>query len=146
MSEATGASRRVGAELRVPAFLAYVAEAHRRCGRPARALEVIAEALDLSRRYGQHYWDAELHRARGEMTDAPAEAESCFLEAIAVSRRQRARSFELRAATSLGRLWAREGRVHEARDRLAEVLAWFAEGFDAPDLEDARALIGPLGP
>ena len=93
---------------------------------------------------GNHYWTADLHRLRGALTGTEKDAESSFVEAVAVARRQRAKSFELRAATSLSRLWARQGKRWEAHALLAEVYAWFKEGFDTPDLKDARALLDEL--
>ena len=75
----------------------------------------------------------------------PEAGEACFVEALAVARRQEARSFELRAATSLARLWQRTGRRIEARDLLAPIHDWFTEGFDTPDLRDARVLVAGLG-
>ena len=93
-------------------------------------------------------FEAELRRIEGELrllAGAPeAEAEACFAEALAVARRQEARSFELRAATSLARLWRDQGRRAEAHDLLAPVHGWFTEGFDTPDLRDAKALLDEL--
>jgi predicted ATPase len=79
-----------------------------------------------------------------ERTRDQADAEECFRCALAVSRDQAARSLELRAATSLARLWAEQGRRAEARDLLAPVYGWFTEGFDTADLKDARALLEEL--
>ena len=94
-------------------------------------------------------FEAELRRLEGELrllAGAPeAEAEACFVEALAVARRQEARSFELRAATSLARLWRDQGRRAEAHDLLAPIYGWFTEGFDTPDLRDARVLVDGLG-
>jgi predicted ATPase len=101
-------------------------------------------------RNGERFQEAELHRLEGELilrTTAPdrcAEAESCLRRAIDVATLQRAKSWHLRAATSLARLLADEGRREEARAGLAEVHGWFTEGFDTPDLRDARALLDEL--
>ena len=132
-----------GAELWVPDFLALLAEAHGRAGRPAAGLDLLAEALDRVERTGGRWLEAELHRLRGELLLAlpepdPAEAEACFRRALAVAREQGARMWELRAATSLARLWRDQGRHAEARDLLAPVYGWFTEGFDTPDLQEAR--------
>ena len=89
-----------------------------------------------------------MHRAEGELrrlAGAPTrEVEACFAAALAVARQQAARSFELRAATSLARLRRDQGRRGEARDLLAPVYGWFTEGFDTPDLRDAEALLDEL--
>src|SRR5262249_10341832 len=99
---------------------------------------------------GEHWSDAFLHRLRGEilLKHAPANmepAEEAFLTAIAVAQQQRARSFELRATTSIARLWRDQGKRDEARDLLAPVYGWFTEGFDTRDLKEAKALLDELG-
>jgi predicted ATPase len=73
-----------------------------------------------------------------------SQAEACFHQALAIARRQQARSWELRAATSLSRLWQHEGRREEARKLLGEIFGWFTEGFDTADLKEARALLEEL--
>jgi predicted ATPase len=75
---------------------------------------------------------------------APAEAEACFCEALDIARRQKAKLWELRAATHLARLWQSQGKRHEAKELLAPIYAWFTEGFDTPPLEEARALLEEL--
>jgi predicted ATPase len=77
-------------------------------------------------------------------TDHWADAENCFREALEMARRQEAKSAELRAATSLARLWGEQGRREEARDLLAPIYGWFTEGFDTADLNDAKALLAEL--
>jgi predicted ATPase len=76
--------------------------------------------------------------------DNQAEAENCFQQAITVAQNQQAKSFELRAATSLARLWQQQGKRQEAHDLLAPVYHWFTEGFDTADLKDAKALLDAL--
>jgi predicted ATPase len=93
--------------------------------------------------------EAELHRLHGELRLALPEpdhpgAEACFLRAMAIAREQQAKLWEIRAATSVGRLWAEQGRRAEAQDLLAPVYGWFTEGFDTADLKDAKALLGEL--
>jgi predicted ATPase len=78
-------------------------------------------------------------------TPQPAEAEACFHQALAVARHQQAKSLELRAATSLARLWQQQGKGDEARRLLAPVYGWFTEGFETADLLEARALLENLG-
>ncbi len=95
------------------------------------------------------WWEAELCRLRGELllqqtVEQPEEAEVCFQQALAVARRQQAKSLELRAAMSLARLWQRQGKRREAHQLLAEVYGWFTEGFDTADLQEAKALLDAL--
>jgi predicted ATPase len=93
--------------------------------------------------------EAELYRLKGELLltlsrDHQAAAEACYHQALDVARRQQARSLELRAATSLSRLWQQQGKRREACQRLAEIYGWFTEGFDTADLQEARALLEAL--
>ena len=95
-------------------------------------------------------YEAELYRLKGELLlkhTAPdvQEAESCLHQALAIARRQQAKSLELRAATSLSHLWQRQGKRVEAGALLAEVYGWFTEGFDTTDLQDAKVLLNALG-
>lgn len=141
--------REIGAAVLVPAVLALVAETHQKLGRPVEGLSALAEALMATRQSGQHYWEAELHRLTGVLTlqagaSATGDAESYFLRAIEIARRQRARSLELRAATSLSRLWAANGNVTEAHALLSGVYGWFTEGFDTADLTEAKSLLEEL--
>ncbi|MGH8457705.1 MAG: hypothetical protein ACRESV_00025, partial [Nevskiales bacterium] len=105
-------------------------------------------ALDFTARRPEGYWMADLHRVEGEVLlreAAPAQrAEACFRKALDVARSQQAKSLELRAATSLARLWQKQNRILEARDLLKPVYDWFTEGFDTPDLKDAKALLDGL--
>jgi class 3 adenylate cyclase/predicted ATPase len=120
-----------------------------RAGNHAAGLEAIEEALSVIEATGERLWEAEVHRLRGELlTKRPepdhAGAEASFQCALEAARRQDARSFELRAATSLARLWAEQGKRTEARELLAPVYGWFTEGFDTADLRDAKALLDEL--
>jgi len=110
-------------------------------GRLRDGVDLIDEALATGAKSGNHYWAAELHRLRGALADTESDAESSFVEALTIARRQRAKSFELRAAMSLSRLWARQGKTREAHALLAEAYGWFTEGFDTADLKDAKALL-----
>jgi predicted ATPase len=90
-----------------------------------------------------------LHRVKGELLltntpNAPSEAEACFNLALDIARKQSARSLELRAATSLARLWQEQRKLQEARDLLAPIYDWFTEGFDTADLKEAKALLDEL--
>ena len=98
---------------------------------------------------GERWWEADLHRLEGELlliraSDNQAEAEACFRRALEVAQAQSAKAFELRASTSLARLWAEQGRRAEAHDLLAPIYGWFTEGFDTADLKDAKALLEEL--
>jgi len=145
------ATRRDRPGVVVPAFLGMVAELHGKLGQPAEGLSRVGEALAAGRHSGHHYWDAELVRLRGAFTlqagSGPAaarDAESCFVEAIEIARRQRAKSLELRAAMSLSRLWASRGEAAKARALLTDIYHWFTEGFDTADLGEAKALLEDL--
>jgi predicted ATPase len=96
---------------------------------------------------GERWYDSELHRVKGSILRKQAEPtriEMCFRQAIVVAREQNAKFFEVRASTSLARFWRDQGRRAEARDLLAPVHAWFTEGFDVPDLIEAKALLQEL--
>ncbi|HEU4679357.1 MAG TPA: hypothetical protein VFS35_07540, partial [Terrimicrobiaceae bacterium] len=132
-----------------PFLLSLLADADARIGRPAMGLSVLDEALALVEEMDERWWEAELHRLKGQLLlsltpDKAAVAEACYERAINVARDQGAKSLELRAATSLARLWHKQGKVEPARELLAPICAWFTEGFDTPDLKDARALLGEL--
>ena len=149
MQEGLAMHREIGAEVLTPAFMALVAQVNLRLDRPAEGLAALTDALTVAQQSGQHYWEAELHRLTGVLTlqagpGAADAAEAHFLRALEIARRQRARSLELRAATSLGRLWADRGRAGEAHALLSDVYRWFTEGFDTADLSDARSLIEAL--
>jgi hypothetical protein len=125
---------------------ATLAEACGRNGLPQEGLEAVAKGMALEP--GQRR--PELHRVKGELLlirDPPdeAEAERCFRIAIDIARGQAARWWELRATTSLARLLKRQGKTKEARTMLAEIYNWFTEGFEFPDLKDAKALLQELG-
>ena len=138
-------------------FLVFLAEAYRGNGQPQEALRALEEALVFMQDTGERIFEAELHRLKGELLRAQesksrkskvksqAEAEACFQQALAIARRQAAKSWELRAATSLGRLWQEQGKTDEARQLLEEIYSWFTEGFETQDLQDAEALLKSLG-
>jgi predicted ATPase len=118
-------------------------------GHTADGLQALAEAHALVEQHDERWWEAEVCRLRGvlllkQTETPPAEAEAWLQRALDVARRQEAKSLELRAAMSLSRLWQQQGKQQEARDLLAEVYAWFTEGFDTADLQDARALLEEL--
>ena len=112
-------------------------------------LELLGRRWNTARAGAERYWDAELHRLKGDLLlqypePNPTQVETCFLQALEVARAQQAKSLELRAATSLSRLWIHEGRRAEARDLLAPVHDWFIEGFNTADLKDCQSLLDEL--
>ena len=143
------AYRATGAELESSHWLGLLAEASCDAGCAKEGLRTVAEALDHIGQTGIVYYEPELHRLRGELLlrSDPADAlqaEACFHRALEIARRQQAKSWELRAATSLARLWGDCGRGEEARQLLAPVYDWFTEGFDTADLQDTKALLADL--
>ena len=121
-------------------YLALLAEAFAQVGQVTKGLEALAEGLATVAKSEVRWWEAELYRLRGELllqqtVTHPEEAEGCF---------QQARSWELRAAVSLIRLWQRQGKRAEAHELLAPVYGWFTEGFDTADLREAKALLDAL--
>ena len=130
--------------------MSLLAEAYGKVGQPEVGLRVVDEVLARSNRPAQGtVGTAELYRLQGELLlrqavpDAP-QAEACFQQALAIARRQQARSWELRAAMSLGRLWQQQGKRTAARELLAPIYGWFTEGFDTADLQEAKALLAEL--
>jgi class 3 adenylate cyclase/predicted ATPase len=149
LREGLAAYRATGAELECSHWLALLAEAYGYTDQPVEALRLIAEALDHVVQTGVVYYEAELHRLDGELRlrlDTPDEqrAETGFHRALEIARQQQAKSWELRAATSLARLWGNQGRRGAARDLLAPVYDWFIEGSDTADLKAAKGLLDEL--
>jgi predicted ATPase len=165
MQQGLSTWRAMGGALGLPHFLARLAEAYCQGGQVAAGLDAVTEALALIDQHGQRYYEAELHRLKGELLlqsgaealasavcgspsalDNPyaAEAEVCLQQALDIACQQQARFFELRAVMSLSRLWQQQGKRVAARQRLTEIYDWFTEGFDTPDLQDARALLDTL--
>jgi predicted ATPase len=149
MHQGLAAIRATGQGVGLAARLAQLAEAYGKSGQAEEGLRLLAEALALVDHTGERYYEAEVYRLKGELLlqqavpDAP-QAEASFQQALAVARRQQARSWELRAALSLSRLWQQQGKRAAARQVLAEIYGWFTEGFDTPDLQEARALFDAL--
>jgi class 3 adenylate cyclase/predicted ATPase len=146
---AMSAAGETGNQGAAPQMLAYLGEIQLRTGRLGEAAATLEGGLALAQHSGELFFDAELHRLKGETFSstperADEEAESEFRAALDVARSQGARSFELRAATSLARLWQSQHKRGEARDLLAPVYDWFTEGFDTQDLKDAKALLEEL--
>jgi predicted ATPase len=149
IQQGIAAWRATGADVNRPWWLALLAEA---CGKTKKAEEgliAVAEALTAVHATANHVCEAELYRLKGALrlmlaTDNAAEAEACFHKALDIARRLAAKSLELRAATSLARLWQQQGKHQEAYELLAPIYGWFTEGFDTADLKDAKALLDAL--
>jgi predicted ATPase len=161
MSGGMEAYRATGAELLRPYLIGLFAEALAEGGSTERALVLLAEALETVEETGERFYEAELYRQKGELlfrsysegsglpdftahSSRSCEIERCFLKAMTVAVCQQAKWFELRAATSLARLWNHQGRREDAHRMLVKSYNWFTEGFDTADLKDARLLLSQL--
>jgi class 3 adenylate cyclase/predicted ATPase len=143
------ALRATGQALVVPYLCTLLADVADHLGHTEDGLQALAEAHTLVEQHEERWWEAEIYRLRGVLllrqTGTPQEeAEACFQRALDVACRQEAKSLELRAAMSLGRLWQQQGKRAEARELLAPVYSWFTEGFDTADLQEAKALLEAL--
>jgi class 3 adenylate cyclase/tetratricopeptide (TPR) repeat protein len=141
-----GLAARPGARLRSYG-LARLAEALTQRGEHGAALAEVQKALEAQVKRGERRWEAELHRLEGVALvglNRLEESQRAFEAALYVARRQQAKSYELRAATTFARLWGEQGRRAQARDLLAPVYGWFTEGFDTADLKEAKALLDQL--
>ena len=130
-------------------ILSYLARAHAELGQFDDAWRCIGEAMTAMETTKERWFEAEVHRIAGEialMSPEPdaAKAEAYFERALAVARQQQAKSWELRAAMSMARLWRDQGKRQQARELLAPVYGWFTEGFDTLDLKEAKALLDEL--
>jgi class 3 adenylate cyclase/predicted ATPase len=141
------AYRASGADTWMPHFLSLLARACEIAGQAEEGLALLNDALQIVERTGERWFTAELYRHKGHLvlrrgnSDA---AEKLYSKALSIALEQEAKLWELRAAVSLARLWADQGRHAEARDLLAPVYGWFTEGFDTPDLKEAKALLDEL--
>jgi predicted ATPase len=167
MRQGMAALQAIGTEAGRPGQLVQLAWAYGQMGQAEEGLAVVAEALATVNKTGERISEAELYRRRGELTlkqfgvqssefgvtnpqpltpnpHAETEAEACFHKAIEISRKQQAKSLELRATMNLARLWRQQGKQQQARKLLAEIYGWFTEGFDTKDLQEAKALLGEL--
>jgi predicted ATPase len=142
--------RMTGSGFTIPYFLALQAEACRVDGRTDEALALVAEALQLIGKTDEGFFAGELHRLEGELRREKsgradeAGIEECFQRALEAARGEGARAFELRAATSLARLWSEQGKGGEARRLLVEAMAPLEGGTATLDLAEARALLETL--
>ena len=141
--------RKTGARLWLPIFLALQAEGHFKAGRDQAALQSIEQALATSDETGERWAIAEILRVKANLLlttghGRAEEVEGALIESLEIARRQQAKSWELRSATSVARLWRDQGKVQQARELLAPVYGWFTEGFDTRDLKEAKALLDAL--
>ena len=150
MRQGLAAGLTAGDTLFQPYHLSLLAEAYGASGHPEEGLHALTEALAVMDTTEARFYAAELYRLKGALLlqqavpDA-AQAEACFHQALDVARQHQAKSWELRAATSLARLWQQQDKHAEARELLAPVYGWFTEGFDTADLQEAKALLDELG-
>ena len=141
------AYRATGAQLWAPQYTALLAEACEIAGETEKSVTLLNDALQIAERTGERWFEAELNRHKGQLLlrEGHAEAaEQLYCNALSIAVEQEAKLWELRAATSLARLCRDQGRNTEARDLLAPVYGWFTEGFDTPDLKEAKALLDEL--
>src|SRR6516165_819566 len=132
----------------IPYHIALLARAYEIAGQIEEGLTQLDDALQIVERTGERWLDAELYRQRGQLLLRQGHseaAEELYRKALSIAREQEAKLWELRAAMSLARLRRDQGRKAEARDLLAPTYGWFTEGFDIPDLKDAKTLLDELG-
>jgi tetratricopeptide (TPR) repeat protein len=149
MHQGLAAVLATGNEAARPRYLILLAELSGPAGQVEEGLRLVAEALRAFEAGGQGDMLAEAYRLQGALllrqsTPDPTQAETCFQQALTIARRQQAKSWELRAATSLARLWQRQGKRAEAHALLAPIYGWFIEGFDTADLQEASVLLAEL--
>jgi predicted ATPase len=143
------AMRSTGIKLHLPFYLSFLAGASAGLGQFDDAWRCIEEAITATETTKERWCEAEVHRVAGEIgllspTPDVTKIEAYFERALTVARRQQAKSWELRAAMSMARLWRHQGKVQQARELLAPVYGWFTEGFDTGDLKEAKALLEKL--
>ncbi|HEY4044666.1 MAG TPA: hypothetical protein VGM32_22875, partial [Rhodopila sp.] len=148
LTQGLAESRARGGVASMPILLTWLAQARAMLGQHGEVLQCFEEAAQIVETTDERVFEAELlHRVRGDLLHAagdPFEAERHYHQAIAIAKRQNAKLLQLKASTSLARLWRGQGKHAEARDLLAPIYDWFTEGFDAPDLKDAKALLDEL--
>jgi len=149
MQQGIAAVLATGQSLSQPVCLVLLAEAKAYVGQVEEGLCLLTEAQIALEASGRGELLGEVYRLQGECllrlaTPDATRAEACFQQALSSARRQQAKSWELRAAMSLSRLWQRQGKRHTAYELLSPIYGWFTEGFETPDLQDARALLEEL--
>jgi len=162
LRQGVAAWKATGAVVLVSYYLALLAEMIGKTGQTEAGLAMLAEALATVDKSGERFWEAEIYRLKGELllkhegerpvpsalkgrnAERELSPEDCFHRAIDIARCQSSKSLELRATVSLCRLWQAQGKQEQARQMLAEIYNWFAEGFDTVDLREAKALLEEL--
>jgi predicted ATPase len=149
ISSGLTAWRSTGSTLWMPLYLPHLARAHAGRGQCEDAQRCISEAMSAVENTKERWCESEVHRIAGDIELmsqrlGTAKAQAHFERALTISRAQQAKSWELRAAMSLARLWRDQGKRQQALELLAPVYGWFTEGFDTRDLKDAKALLGSL--
>jgi predicted ATPase len=149
IEEGIAAWQTTGAKVLLPMWLTMLAESYGKMGQGEEGVTVVVETLLGIENTGERYYEAELYRLKGAFllqlsADNQREAEACFQHAKTIAQSQGAKAWELRTATSLARLWQQQGKRQQARDLLAPVYTWFTEGFDTPDLQEAKVLLDAL--
>jgi predicted ATPase len=149
LASGLSANRLSGATVWRPFFLSYEARALSQLGQIGEAWQRVDEAMTTIDTLKERVWEAEVHRIAGEIALASPEAdavkaEAYFDHALTVARQQQAKSWELRVAMSMARLWRDQGKMQQARELLAPVYGWFTEGFGTRDLKEAKALLEEL--
>jgi hypothetical protein len=143
-----GLTAGTGFKVGAPCLFALLGEAYMTAGQLTEARGAVETGLAVATQMGQPCFDSELHRLQGEIVlnagGSPSEAEAFFHHALEIARAQEAKSFELRTAITLARLWRDQGKRAAARNFLAPLHAWFTEGLDTADLKDAKALLDEL--
>ena len=139
------AYKNMGSEVSRANQLSFLAEAEGAAGRPDQGLATLEQALAHVKTSGEHFGEADIFRIKGDLLllsgGTDDEVEDCYRQSMDISKHQNAKSWELRTAMSLARLWQRQGKQTEARVLLAEIYGGFTAGFDTPDLVDCRALL-----
>jgi predicted ATPase len=147
LRDGSAAYRATGAEAWMPSYIALLAGAYEIAGQVEEALALLDKALQIVQRTGERWFAAELNRHKGRLLLRQGHSkagENLYYKALSIAQEQEAKVWELRAAVSLSRLRRDQGRSAEARDLLAPIYGWFTEGFDTPDLKDAKALLDEL--
>jgi class 3 adenylate cyclase/predicted ATPase len=147
--EGLQAYQAMGAKLILASGCYMLADAYQKIGCVQEGVESLAQALALVQQHGEHFWEAELHRLKGDLllrqsTSQQAQAEACFKKAIDLARRQQAKSLELRATKGLARLWQQQGNRKQAYGILKTLYDWFQEGLDTADLRETKILLEAL--
>ena len=148
ISDSIDTYQAIGNQSMLSLYLTLLAEGYCRLGKIDQTAQLLQQAEDFIEETGERFYQAEVLRVKGmlmEATSTSEEAEACYMDALQLARKQKAKTLELRAATSLARLWKGQQRSDEAYQVLAKVYNWFTEGFDTADLKEALTLLERLG-